>query len=251
MLAQRDWKQSTGLGAGGPAVSTAGPLVLVVEDEEPMRKFLRSVLEDHGFRTVLATHGGEALAHASAYNPDLVLLDLGLPGYDGIEVTRRLREWMGAPIVIISARGQEGDKIAALDVGANDYVTKPFATGELLARIRVWMRQASLADCDHDDSVIAVGKLKIDLARRLVSVADRRVHLTPTEYKLFALLMRNAGRVMTHRQLLEATWGPAYAAETQYVRVYMGHLRQKLEDTPARPRHLVTEPGVGYRLQVD
>ncbi len=232
-------------------MTTAGALVLVVEDEHPMRRFLQSVLGDHGFRTVLATHGAEALSQASAYNPDFVLLDLGLPDIDGIEVTKRLREWLAAPIVVISARGQEGDKISALDVGANDYVTKPFATGELLARMRVWMRQAARGDRDAGEPTIELGDLRIDLAKRHVTVAGRMVHLTPTEYKLFGLLMRNAGRVMTHRQLLEATWGPSYANETQYVRVYMGQLRQKLEENPARPRYLVTEPGVGYRIRIE
>jgi two-component system KDP operon response regulator KdpE len=231
--------------------TTAGPLVLIVDDERPMLKFLQSVLDDHGFRTVAAASGAEGLAQALSYNPDFVLLDLGLPDMDGIEVTRRLREWMTVPIVIISARGQESDKIAALDVGANDYVTKPFATGELLARIRVWLRQVAHGTADRDNPVIEIGELRIDLARRLVYAADRLVRLTPTEYKLFATLMRNAGRVMTHEQLLEATWGPGHADETQYVRVYMGQLRQKLESQPARPRYLVTEPGVGYRLRVE
>jgi two-component system KDP operon response regulator KdpE len=238
-------------GADSNAPKKAGPLVLVVEDEPPMRKFLQSVLGDHGFRTVLAACGCDGLAQAAAYNPDFVLLDLGLPDLDGIEVTRRLREWMGAPIVVISARGQEDDKISALDVGANDYLTKPFATGELLARIRVWMRQLARGHRERDAPVIEIGELRIDLARRTVFAGGREVHLTPTEYKLFAALMQNAGRVITHRQLLEITWGPAYRNETQYVRVYMGQLRRKLESNPARPRYLMTEPGVGYRLRVE
>ena len=252
MLAQRGSKQAgLAFGSAGPFAATCAGLVLIVEDERPMQALLQSVLADHGYRTVLATHGAEGLTQASAHNPDLVLLDLGLPDIDGVEVAGRLREWMEVPIVIISARGQEGDKIAALDAGANDYVTKPFAAGELLARIRVWMRQVSRADGDSVDPIVEVGNLRIDLANRHVTAAGRPVHLTPTEYKLFATLMRSAGRVMTHRQLLEATWGPDYAGETQYIRVFMGQLRRKLEDTPARPRYLVTEPGVGYRVRVE
>jgi two-component system KDP operon response regulator KdpE len=252
MLASSDQGSAfTSKGAEEATATTAGPLVLIVDDEPPMRKFLQCMLDDHGFRTVVAASGTEGLRQAMSYNPDFVLLDLSLPDLDGIEVTRRLRDWMTAPIVIISARGQESDKISALDVGANDYVTKPFATGELLARVRVWLRQIARSGTDRDEPLIEVGELRIDLGRRLVYAADRLVHLTPTEYKLFATLMRNAGRVMTHRQLLEATWGPAYANEAQYVRVYMGQLRQKLESNPARPRYLLTEPGVGYRLRFD
>jgi two-component system, OmpR family, KDP operon response regulator KdpE len=231
--------------------SGGGPLMLLVEDEPPMRRLLQLVLGGHGYRTVLAASGAEALVQASAHNPDFVLLDLGLPDCDGIEIARRLREWMSAPILVVSARGQESDKVAALDVGANDYITKPFAMGELLARVRVWLRQTVRVGPGHDESLIEVGELRIDLGRRLVSVAGREVHLTPIEYKLFAALMRNAGRVMTHRQLLALTWGPAYSKETHYIRVYMGQLRQKLEQAPARPRYLVTEPGVGYRLRSD
>jgi len=208
---------------------------------------LRFVLGSHGFRTVEATNGTEALASAASYNPNLVLLDLGLPDLDGIEVTRRLREWTNAPILIISARGHEKDKVAALDLGANDYMTKPFGVGELLARIRVWLREAP-AGPSQERSVMELGDLRIDLVRRLVSVAGRVVRLTPTEYKLFATLMRNRVRVMTHEQLLEATWGPNCAGHIQYLHVYMGRLRQKLEPDTSRPRYLITEAGVGYRL---
>jgi two-component system, OmpR family, KDP operon response regulator KdpE len=232
--------------SGSPPV---GPLVLVVDDEPAMQRLLMAVLVDHGFRTVQAASGAEAVTLASTCNPDLVLLDLGLPDFDGMEVTRRLRQWYSAPILVLSARGQENDKIEALDVGANDYVTKPFAAGELLARLRVWLRQAALTGGESDDSFIDVGDLRIDLARRLVFVGQREVHLTPTEYKLFSMLMRNAGRVITHRQLLEEAWGPPYANETQYLRVYMANLRQKLEKDSARPRYLLNEPGVGYRLR--
>jgi two-component system KDP operon response regulator KdpE len=233
------------------APATAGPLVLVVDDERPMQKMLRIVLSSNGFRTQEATTGAEALERAAACNPDLVLLDLGLPDADGLEVTRRLREWMVAPIVVISARGMEQDKVGVLDAGANDYLTKPFAAGELLARLRVWLRQSARVDPDRDESVIEVGELRLDLGRRVVCVAGREVHLTPIEYKLFTALMRNRGRVMTHGQLLETTWGPRFVKQTQYLRVYMGHLRQKLEPDEALPRHLLTEPGVGYRLRAD
>jgi two-component system, OmpR family, KDP operon response regulator KdpE len=228
--------------------AAAGPLVLVVDDEAPTRQLLRILLEGNSLRVVEARSGAEGLERAATYNPDLVLLDLGLPDSDGIDVTRRLREWMVAPIVVISARGQEREKVAVLDAGANDYLTKPFASGELLARIRVWVRAAH-AGADVYESVLEVGDLKVDLGRRVVSVAGREIHLTPTEYKLLVTLMHSRGRVMTHRQLLEATWGPRYSHQTQYLRVYMGQLRRKLEQDAARPRHLLTEPGVGYLVR--
>jgi two-component system KDP operon response regulator KdpE len=194
--------------------------------------------------------GHEALAQATAYNPDLVLLDLGLPDMDGLEVTRSLREWTQVPIVVISARGQEQDKIDALDGGADDYVTKPFGTGELLARLRVALRHSERGVGDAE-SVLEVGDLRIDLTRRQVFVAGQEVRLTPIEYKLFSVLMKHSGRVLTHRQLLKEVWGPTSLDQTQYLRVYMAQLRHKLERDPARPRYLVTEPGVGYRLRVD
>ncbi len=229
--------------------AAAKPVVLVVDDDAPMQKLLRIVLTEGGLRPIEATTAADALAQAAGHNPELVLLDLGLPDCDGIDVTRRLREWMAAPILVISARGREQDKIAVLDAGANDYLTKPFANGELLARIRVWLRQTARVAPNRNDSVIEVGKLRIDLARRLVTVDGREVHLTPIEYKLFATLMRNPGRVMTHKQLLEATWGPRCGSETQYLRVYMGQLRRKLEPGATLPHYLLTEPGIGYRLR--
>jgi two-component system KDP operon response regulator KdpE len=231
--------------------TNAGPLVLVVDDEPPMRKLLRIVLGAGGLRTVEAASGAEALERAAAYNPDVVLLDLGLPDTDGIDVTRRLREWMVAPILVVSARGQERDKVAVLDAGANDFLTKPFANGELLARLRVWLRQTARAAPDSGESAIEVGELRIDLARHLVHLAGREIHLSRTEFKLLEALMRHRGCVMTHAQLLKMTWGPHCANRTQYLRVYMGHLRQKLEQDAARPRYLLTEPGVGYRLRAD
>jgi two-component system KDP operon response regulator KdpE len=222
-----------------------------VDDEAPIQKMLRIVLTGSGFRTVEATSAAQALAHASAYNPDLVLLDLGLPDADGLEVARRLREWSTVPILVISARGSEQEKVAVFDAGANDYLTKPFTTGELLARIRVWLRQMARVTPDSDESVLEVGELRIDLARRLAFVAGREVHLTATEYRLFAALMRHEGCVMTSRELMLAVWGPQHARDTQYLRIYMGRLRKLFEREPARPRYLVTETGVGYRLRGD
>jgi two-component system KDP operon response regulator KdpE len=229
--------------------AAAGPLVLVVDDEVPTQTLLRIVLSSSGFRTVEARSGAEAVERAEAYNPDLVLLDLGLPDSDGLDVTRRLREWMTAPILVISARGREQDKVAALDAGANDYLTKPLSNGELLARLRVWLRQIARDAANDGESVLDVGDLRVDLGRRVVSAVGRELHLTPIEYKLLVTLMHHRDRVLTHRQLLEAVWGPRFARQTQYVRVYMGHLRKKLEQDPARPRYLVTEPGVGYRIR--
>src|ERR1700678_796346 len=240
-----------------PSVVDDGPdgeasvmrLVLIVEDDRRMRKYLRATLADQRFRVVDAETGAEALVQAQGHNPDLILLDFGLPDIDGIHVTTKLREWTAAPILMISARDEEYDKVAALDAGANDYLTKPFGTGELLARIRVWLRQTQRATSDSLDSNLEVGALRIDFSRRLAFVGDREVRLTPTQYKLFGTLMRNAGKVLTHEQILFTVWGPAYTKETQYLRVYMGQLRQKFEDDPARPRYLITEPGVGYRLR--
>ena len=227
------------------------PLVLVVEDDRRMRAYLRATLSDHQFRIAEAETGGEGLTQAAGHNPDFVLLDLGLPDMDGIEVTTRLREWTAVPILILSARCEETDKVAALDVGANDYLTKPFGTAELLARIRVWLRQSQRADADSLTSVLEVGNLRIDFGRRLSFAGGREVRLTPTQYKLFGTLMRNAGKILTHEQILFTVWGPAYTKETPYLRVYMGQLRQKFEKDPARPRHLTTEPGIGYRLRVE
>ena len=231
------------------AIPLLMPLVLVVEDDRRMRKYLRATLADQRFRVVDAENGSQGLIQASGHNPDLVILDYGLPDLDGIQVTTKLREWTTAPILMLSARDEEYDKVAALDAGANDYLTKPFGTGELLARIRVWLRHTQRASADSLDSTLEVGELRIDFAKRLAFVGDREIRLTPTQYKLFGMMMRNAGKVLTHEQILFTVWGPAYTKETQYLRVYMGQLRQKLESDPARPRYLVTEPGVGYRLR--
>jgi two-component system KDP operon response regulator KdpE len=232
-----------------PGVNTfAMPLVLVVEDDRRMRNYLRATLADQHFRVVDAENGSQGLIQASGHNPDLVLLDFGLPDFDGIQVTTKLREWTAAPILMLSARDEECDKVTALDAGANDYLTKPFGTGELLARIRVWLRHTQRASADSLDTTLEVGDLRIDFGKRLVFLADQEVRLTPTQYKLLGTMMRNAGKVLTHEQILFSVWGPAYTKETQYLRVYIGQLRQKLEREPARPRYLVTEPGVGYRL---
>lgn len=223
--------------------------ILVVEDEPQMQKFLGAALTSAGYRTLEATTGREGLSLARAHNPDLVLLDLGLPDTDGMDVTRELRDWSTKPIIVISARGQEEDKVRALDVGADDYLTKPFGTSELLARIRVALRHASRSKEESVEPVVRNGELELDLDKRRVRVRGREVHLTPNEYKLLAHLMKHAGKVLTHRQLLKEVWGAAYASQTHYLRVYMVQLRHKLEEDPARPRYLLTEPGVGYRLE--
>ncbi|HUL04379.1 MAG TPA: response regulator [Gemmatimonadales bacterium] len=227
------------------------PVVLVVEDEPQMRRFLRAALESHDYRPVEATTAREGLAQASGRNPDLILLDLGLPDGDGIDVTRRIREWSRTPIIVLSARGREQDKIAALDAGADDYLTKPFGVGELMARVRVALRHATQPADGRPEPVVTVDDLRVDLDRRQVWVRDAEVHLTPTQYKLLSTLARHAGKVLTHRRLLQEVWGPNVTEHTHYLRVYMTQLRHKLEQDPARPRLLVTEPGVGYRLKAD
>jgi two-component system, OmpR family, KDP operon response regulator KdpE len=232
-------------------VNSPGATVLVIEDELQMRRFLRSALEGHGYRVIEVGTAREGLAQAAGRNPDIILLDLGLPDGDGLDVTRRLREWAATPIVVLSARGLEQDKIRALDAGADDYLTKPFGVGELLARIRVALRHAATPPGEPPDPVFVHGQLKVDLARRQVFIGDGEVHLTPTEYKLLTLLIRHAGKVITQRQALKEVWGPNYVSQTHYLRVYMAQLRHKLEHDPARPRLLLTEPGVGYRLKTD
>lgn len=224
-------------------------VILAVDDEAPIRKFLRAGLEGHGYTLIEAASGQEALAQAAMRVPDLMLLDLGLPDTDGFEVVRRVREWSSMPIVVISARGQEGDKIRALDAGADDYVTKPFSMGELLARIRVALRHRARGGAPSEDGVFEAGDVKLDLARRRVTVRGADVRLTPIEYRLLATLARHPGRVLTHEQLLREVWGPAHTAQHHYLRVYMAQLRGKLERDPARPELLITETGVGYRLR--
>ena len=216
-----------------------------------MRRFLRAALGAQDYRLVEATTAREGLAHAAARNPDVILLDLGLPDRDGLDITRELREWSTTPIIVLSARGREQDKVAALDLGADDYLTKPFGVEELLARIRVALRHAALPAGAVPAPVFEAGDVRVDLVQRQVLRAGLPVHLTPTEYKLLTLLIRHAGKVLTHRQLLKEVWGVNYADQSHYVRVYMAQLRQKLEADPARPRLLLTEPGVGYRLKAE
>lgn len=237
--------------ADAAAVPTegAGRLILVVEDEEPLLRFLRATLPAHGYRIIEATTGSQGLIEASARSPDVILLDLGLPDMDGVAVARKLREWTTTPIIVLSARGQERDKIEALDAGADDYLTKPFGVGELLARIRVAARH--IARTAEGESVFRTGDLTVDLATRRVFRGDAEVRLTRTEFNLLARLVKDAGKVLTHRQLLRDVWGPNAVSQSHYVRVYMGQLRHKLEPDPAQPRYLVTETGVGYRLSAD
>ena len=227
------------------------PLILLIEDEPQMRRFLRAALGGHDYRLVEAATAKEGLAHAAGRNPDVILLDLGLPDTDGLEVTRQLREWSRTPIIVLSARGREQDKVAALDLGADDYLTKPFGVEELLARIRVALRHASPGPDDVSEPVFEMGELKVDLAQRQVFRAGQQVHLTPTEYKLLVALVRHAGKLLTHRQLLQEVWGSNFITQNHYLRIYIMQLRQKIEPDPTRPRLLLTEPGVGYRFKAD
>jgi two-component system, OmpR family, KDP operon response regulator KdpE len=227
-------------------VTATGPVVLVVEDEPQMRRFLRASLKAQGYCLLEAATGKDAVLLATSHNPDVVLLDLGLPDADGIDLMRTLRERNRVPIIIISARGREDDKVAALDAGADDYLTKPFGVNELLARMRVALRHAQGLP---EPKALEFGDLKIDFVRHEVMVAQRQVHLTPIEYRLLQLLAQNAGRVLTHRQILNEIWGPNHVSQTHYVRVHMAELRKKIEADPARPRLILTELGVGYRLR--
>jgi two-component system KDP operon response regulator KdpE len=229
--------------------AAGGHLVLVIEDEQAIRRFLKASLGSEGYRITEAATGEQGLCMATGEVPDVVILDLGLPDLDGHEVLRRLREWFTGPIIILSARDQEQQKIKALDHGADDYVTKPFGTGELLARMRTALRRAN--HTGPESTAITIGDVRIDLAARLVYRRGVEVHLTPLEYKLLAVLIKNAGKVLTHRFLLKEVWGPQSSQESHYLRVFVASLRRKLEDDPARPRYLLTEQGVGYRFAVD
>ncbi len=216
-----------------------------------MRRFLRAALASESYHLIEAATAREGLSQAAGRNPDLILLDLGLPDGDGIDLTRRLREWSATPIVVISARGREGDKVAALDAGADDYLTKPFGVGELLARMRVALRHAARAAGEPEEPVFAIGELRVDLEHRRVFVGSAEVHLTPTEYKLLRALVRHAGKVLTHQQLVKEVWGVPATDQTPSLRVHMAQLRHKLEHNAAQPRYLRTELGVGYRLVAD
>lgn len=230
-------------------MSTSNPLsILIVEDDAAIRDFLRASLVDAGFRVTEARDGNEAVEKAIAVPPDLVILDLGLPDVDGQIVLQRLREWLKAPVIIVSARDQEAEKVAALDGGADDYLTKPFSTVELLARIRVALRHADGSLVGSRTPTFEQGELKVDFAAHRVFVRGSEVHLTPIEYNILAVLVRSAGKVVTHRQLLTEVWGPLQSRETHYLRVYMAGLRRKIEDDSAQPQYLLTEPGIGYRF---
>ncbi|MES2283005.1 MAG: two-component system response regulator KdpE [Pseudomonadota bacterium] len=231
------------------------PVVVVIEDEPQIRRFVRSALEAEGWQVHEADTARKGLSEAGTRKPDLLVLDLGLPDGDGLDVIRDVRGWSAVPIIVLSARSDEADKIAALDAGADDYLTKPFGVGELLARVRANLRRPRAAAADgavpeEADPVFRFGEVEVDRQARIVRRAGAEVHLTPIEYRLLSVLMANAGRVLTHRQLLREVWGPSHADQSHYLRIYMGHLRQKLEADPAQPVHLLTETAVGYRLLV-
>jgi len=221
------------------------PTALVIDDEVQIRRLLRVCLESNGYQIAEAATGEEGIRRAAERPPDLVILDLGLPDMDGVAVLKRLREWSRVPVIVLTVRDREEDKIAALDSGADDYITKPFGTGELLARLRVAQRHAAPAP---SESVFRSGKLEVDLAGRTVRLDDKEVRLTATEYSLLRLFVQHAGTVLTHRQILREVWGPNYEEQTHYLRVYLKHLREKLERDPAHPELFLTEPGVGYRF---
>lgn len=224
------------------------PAILIVEDEPEIRRFLRATLAAEGYRFHEAVTAKEAIAQAVARQPDLILLDLGLPDGDGLAVIGQVRQSSQTPIIVVSARGQEKDKVEALDLGADDFISKPFGACELLARIRAALRRASTIRDHAAGSVFRTGNIEVDLEARTTRVSGREVHLTPIEFRLLQTLIRHAGKVVTQRQLLTEVWGPQHSEQSQYLRVYMAQVRQKLEAQPARPRFLVTEPGVGYRL---
>jgi two-component system KDP operon response regulator KdpE len=231
----------------------SSPTVVVIEDEPQIRRFVRSALEAEGWQVHEADTAKKGLTEAGTRKPDLLVLDLGLPDGDGLDVIRDVRGWSGVPIIVLSARSDELDKIAALDAGADDYLTKPFGVGELLARVRANLRRPRSSPGDgaaalEADPVFRFGEVEVDRQARLVRRAGMEVHLTPIEYRLLGVLMANAGRVLTHRQLLREVWGPSHVDQSHYLRVYMGHLRQKLEVDPTQPQHLLTETAVGYRL---
>ena len=229
-------------------MSAAAPKVLLIEDEKQIRRFVRAALEDEGCQVIEAETMAQGLIEAGSRKPDLLVLDLGLPDGNGVDLIRDLRGWSDVPILILSARSQENDKIDALDAGADDYLTKPFAVGELRARVRALLRR-SYRNGDAATPVVEFGDVTVDLSRRLVSRGGETVHLTPLEYRLLATLLGNPGRVLTQRNLLREIWGPSYVESSHYLRVYVGHLRQKLEDDPTQPKHFLTETGVGYRFQ--
>jgi len=226
------------------------PVVIVVDDDPPIRRFLRTSLSAQGFTVHEAECGRRGIIEAETRKPDLMILDLGLPDMDGVDVVKAVREWSPLPIIVLSARSAEQPKIQALDAGADDYLTKPFGLGELLARIRVALRHAARTGEQEGAGVFASAGLRVDLIRRSVSVDGHDVALTPIQYRLLSVFVNHAGKVLTHRQLLREVWGPSHAEDCHYLRIYMSQLRHKLEADPTQPRHLITESGVGYRLQV-
>jgi two-component system KDP operon response regulator KdpE len=234
-----------------PSTKTHEVTVLLIEDEAEIRRFLRTTLPPYGYRLYEATRGAEGLAQASSRNPDMILLDLGLPDMNGTAIIGKIRAWSNMPIIVLSARDQEQVKVEAFDLGADDYVTKPFGAEELLARMRAALRHANRLAGDAVETVYTFGDLSVDLGRRQVFVSGTEVHLTPMEYQFLTTLIRYAGKVVTHRQLLKEVWGPLHVDEAHYLRVYMRQLRNKVETNPAQPRHLVTELGVGYRLRME
>jgi two-component system, OmpR family, KDP operon response regulator KdpE len=227
------------------------PVVVLIEDESEIRRFLRATLLDHGYRLFEGATGEEGLREAEVRQPDIIVLDLGLPDMDGLEAIRRLREWTAVPIIVLSARGQDRHKVAALDGGADDYVSKPFSVEELLARMRVSLRHAERTVREVGEPIFQSGELQVNVTERRVLVSGQEVHLTPIEYRLLTTLVRHAGKVATHRQLLKEVWGRPYGEQPHYLHVYMAQLRRKIEARPAQPRYLLTEPGVGYRMAVD
>jgi len=224
------------------------PVALIIEDEPQIRRFVRAALEAEGWQVHEAATQQRGLIESGTRKPDLLVLDLGLPDGDGMDLIRDVRTWSSVPIIVLSARADESDKIAALDAGADDYLTKPFGVGELLARVRANLRRPRAVAAEEGDAVFRFGTVEVDPRSRLVWRDGAEVHLTPIEYRLLSVLVANPGRVLTHRQLLREVWGPSHSDQSHYLRIYMGHLRQKLEADPAQPRHLLTETGVGYRL---
>ncbi|MDR3280298.1 MAG: response regulator transcription factor [Synergistaceae bacterium] len=222
-------------------------LVLIVEDDESIRNFMSAIFEANGYGTVIATNGASSAAIAASHRPDLILLDLGLPDIDGVEVLKKLREWTGVPIVVVSARGHEREKVEALDSGADDYITKPFGTAELLARARAALRRGGGDSASFESGRVTVGELEIDYEKRSVKLAGREIHFTPIEYKIVALLARHAGKVLTHDFITKEVWGP-YTDEIRSLRVNMSNIRRKVEKNPAEPRYVITEPSVGYKM---
>ncbi len=231
-------------------MAKSDPVIIVIEDDPSIRRFLRTSLSTHAFNVFEADTAKQGIIEVGIRKPDLLILDMGLPDMDGFDVIKAIRAWSTVPIIILSARSSEQQKIDALDVGANDYLTKPFGFGELLARIRVALRHAMRPQEQMQNDVFITGNLKVDLLNRVVSVDEEEIHLTPIQYRLLMVLVKNAGRVLTHQQILNEVWGPSYKENAHYLRIYMSQLRQKLETDPTQPKLLVTESGVGYRLKI-